>query len=447
MLFAMHILKDRIFKFETLNKQIKNEQDISDEKPKMYGLIYDMSLALEELSIALGMTSFIDRKKHITNQLHKIKECNSGEELKEIIDEIVRPFEDVDYSRFDFNDITISARNFESPRDIESNFVKTFASLITINSRKITVFDPACKDGAVLNSFKESKQNSILYGLEPNNHNAEKAKQTADKVIKGEMKGSRIQNDAFDIIIVNCPIKYTLNENLTNSALVKLEKAYVQNIYKYIRTDGVALITIPYYRMHKDMCAMIAKYFKNIQIVKGINKDQEEKNLIYILAQKDNSKTIDEEAFSAMRRLYDYDNAPSFYSTELKNYEIPYNYIEIETFKGSILDMEEMFKIVENSGCMDYFFKKQEVEKISENQKQPLLPFNIGQIGLVLTSGCLDGIVDEGDGNCHLVKGRVSKKSSEEKEIKDGVLETHETIANKVEINVILPNGEFKTLA
>ena len=97
---------------------------------------------------------------------------------------------------------------------------------------------------------------------------------------------------------------------------------------------------------------------------------------------------------------------------------------------------------------MDNFWKNQSIEKLSEAAKQPLLPFNIGQLGLVLTSGCLDGIIDEGDGHCHLIKGKVSKKSDIERNYNDNSeVEVQETISNRVEINVVLPNGEFKTLA
>ena len=93
-------------------------------------------------------------------------------------------------------------------------------------------------------------------------------------------------------------------------------------------------------------------------------------------------------------------------------------------------------------------FNSQKIKKTDEDIRKPLLPFNIGQLGLVLTSGCLDGIVEEKDGNCHLIKGRVSKQVIQtETNIRQGLNEVTETTVNKVEINVLLPNGEFKTLA
>jgi hypothetical protein len=126
---------------------------------------------------------------------------------------------------------------------------------------------------------------------------------------------------------------------------------------------------------------------------------------------------------------------------------LPNDLLEIELFRGSVLDTDDMQRIVETSGCVESFWQNQRVEKLSESVKQPLLPFNIGQIGLVLTSGCLDGVIDEGNGNCHVIKGRVSKKSTVERNSVDGNIEVIETVSNRVEINVILPNGEHKVLA
>jgi hypothetical protein len=96
---------------------------------------------------------------------------------------------------------------------------------------------------------------------------------------------------------------------------------------------------------------------------------------------------------------------------------------------------------------MNKVWDSQKAEKLEENIKNPLLPFNIGQIGLVLTSGCLDGLVNEADGGCHLIKGRVSKKTQKTEFRNNHTIEVTETTVNRVEINVLLPNGEFKTLA
>ena len=96
---------------------------------------------------------------------------------------------------------------------------------------------------------------------------------------------------------------------------------------------------------------------------------------------------------------------------------------------------------------MESFFKKQEVNKENRNAR-PLLPFNMGQIGLVLTSGCLDGIVEEYPGQYHAIKGMVTKIKHTDTNNDVGNEESVlETISNKVQINIITPDGQFIELA
>ena len=96
---------------------------------------------------------------------------------------------------------------------------------------------------------------------------------------------------------------------------------------------------------------------------------------------------------------------------------------------------------------MTSFWKEQSAEKLFESSNRPPLPFNIGQLGLVLTSGCLDGVVDEGNGYKHIVKGRVARTTNQERTQQESTVTVEETVGNKVEINVLLPDGTHKVLA
>ena len=72
----------------------------------------------------------------------------------------------------------------------------------------------------------------------------------------------------------------------------------------------------------------------------------------------------------------------------------------------------------------------------------------MGQIGLVLTSSCLDGVVEEYEGQHHAIKGMVNKirhtDTNNDVGNEESVLET---ISNKVQINIITPDGQFIELA
>jgi hypothetical protein len=74
----------------------------------------------------------------------------------------------------------------------------------------------------------------------------------------------------------------------------------------------------------------------------------------------------------------------------------------------------------------------------------PLLPFNIGQVGLVLTSGCLDGVIEEMEGINHVIKGMTTKVITTNREdLDDNKMRCTETINNQVKINIFTADGKY----
>ncbi|MBD5114609.1 MAG: hypothetical protein HDT46_05305 [Ruminococcaceae bacterium] len=86
-----------------------------------------------------------------------------------------------------------------------------------------------------------------------------------------------------------------------------------------------------------------------------------------------------------------------------------------------------------------------EKSKLDSEIKRPLLPLNIGQVGLIGGSGLINGLVE-----CdtpHIIKGRIVKENTINKEenmnSKGEIIgETvHETRSNKMIFNLLTPQG------
>lgn len=444
MLFCKYILKDRVLKLEKLNKSFKESQeDVEIEIQRTFANIYDIRLAMEECINASSRPRLYSLMMNSIKAYNKeLIEIKSAPELKAIINNIIDLFSDFDYQEEDTT--TYSYDSLSNIRTLDTWPLDPIKEHISKMNREVTLFESDCSTGDCFN-FLQSP-NLLAYGTEKSN-DISIAKEYATKVVKGELKGSRISNDAFDYIIAKCSIKPTLKQNMRVNSVFRHEKDYIFNINRYLRPGGILLIAIPYYRMYKDTAEMIAKNYNNVKVFKSTGAYWQEKKYIYIYGQKNTTKGFDNKAYEDLRKAYNPDLLEDFDENLVLDYVLPPKHIPIETFRGSVLDMEELHYLVQNSGAVDEMFKNQNVEKIGESSTRPLLPFNIGQIGLVLTSGCLDGIIDEGEGHYHLVKGQVSKKTDLESNISNGVIDETEIISNRVEINILLPNGEFKTLA
>jgi hypothetical protein len=446
-LTSQYYLKDSLVRLRTIRNSIKEKTDLGPLRSKCYTVLYEMCSALEEAFFMTERFPYKDAKEDARKAVNSIRNCNDFEEFIGILDIVLRHFEeDQDFNELQFDSFSekkTAAITKYSPiggRDMEK-----IGQSMGFNKRTVNIFDPRCRDGQNIGAIKRHMSTAVAYGIETEASVATKAKDFVDRMAMGTLSGSRISNDAFDLMLIETPVSWILPEI---GPALRQEKEFFRSTIKYLRPGGVCVFVIPYFKMYKDMCIMLAKNLKKVQVRKCNWASFDTKGLITIIGVKDVSKEPDEEIYTMLRKLHTVDDVPSFDNKDLEPIRLPDTAVEIETFRGSILDYEEMAFICSTSGCMDSFWTNQNVEKINENIKQPLLPFNIGQIGLVLTSGCLDGIVDEGEGFSHVIKGRVSKQSNVERDLgENNLMEVVETVSNRVEISVILPNGEYKVLA
>lgn len=457
MLFSMYTIKDTITKINNLEQQIKpstKNEELNTHQNKFYAQAYDLALGLGEAYFTIGGPLFDVKYRNVINEIGKAQKATSIDDLRSAMKEIVSEFNDFEYDNYNAYDFNNKAGDFRRGCFNRRQYVLSNTRALTaiarniktVIDRDITLFYPDCYDAINIDSFKLTSERLLSYGNEANEFCLSEAKTKMHKAVKGILRGSRIQNNAFDIMYVQPQVMYEFDPNdmFVNK---RVEKNYLADMFKYMRNDGVMVITMPYTRLFKDVCAMLSKQLKNIQVCRVGESDFDNIGLIHIIGQKEASKEIRSEEYATLRRLYDYNSIPMVSEIDLNEYTLPRTATIIELFKGSALDLEEIESIVDNTSIMDRIWASQKVEKLDENIKNPLLPFNIGQLGLVLTSGCLDGIVDEQDGFKHLIKGRVSKQILEVETDTDKGLEITETTVNKVEINVLLPNGEFKVLA
>ena len=337
--------------------------------------------------------------------------------------------------------------------DYVTEIAESISSITPIN-----IFSIQCGEGQdelFLKDRLERKNNVSVktYGLSENRYGSNKAKNNMDKVALGSIKGSTITNNAFDIVYVTPRISLK-NEVKPNGKLkTSNEDIQITNSMRYLKPGGVFILNIPFYAITPGMKLFLAKNLKDIEVIKTTfnfeNNDYIEevrRNLNYVSIigiRHTNFSYAD--IFSTLSNL-EYDNLSDEVSIE-RTLNLPEE--DIKIFRGSILDKEELDEIVLNDNLYEEFhdaINKQNEEK----DKSPLLPFNIGQIGLILSSGSLDGIVEEGHGVCHVIKGMTIKETDTNNEqiVENGrvVTQVTETVRNKVQITALGADGTFYDL-
>lgn len=265
------------------------------------------------------------------------------------------------------------------------------------------------------------------------------------RAICGGIRGANISHDCFDAALVAGPISMVTPYD-RNAQFVSEEKRHLDRAYSCLRCGGVLAYVTPKHLISREVATFIAKSFDDIHVVPVIGSSPD---AVVITGKKRAmiDRTLDMDMFIRLRELPVFDT----FSEEPDDftYTLPDDFVEVKVFRGAKLDDSEMDALFEESNAPQEFWKKQEVDKIQDHKAHPLLPFNVGQLGLVLTSGCLDGVVEEPDGCSHVVKGRVVKVTDKKIELSDTEdrLEVTEITSNRVEISMFLPDGTYRCLA
>ena len=445
MFSCIHEIRNIKFTLTKFRDNLTEKSDINKSKTRILNDLRKLELAYSEY---VDMSSYptkanldLTEVKNIKDVINDMEDIESFISILSVLENIDTP-EELEY----YNTKPRMSEIFEDKEMatlLSPIVVETIASKIKSN-RELKVFDPRCKEGDNMRAFKRGCPNTYVYGLEKNISYANNTKDVIDRCIKGGLLGSKISNDVFDILFLVPEVSWEVKMTSMGTLLEREEKSSIRNTIKYLRPGGLFLYTIPYYRLTKEISLMLSKLLSEVDVIKHTDGNAAMPYLT-IVGYKNITKESRQDVFAMLSNL-DYEAIPL--CTGLREYIIEGPAVEVQYFRGSILDDNELEEVYINSGLYDSFWEKQDCSSKLTDTK-PLLPFNIGQIGLVLTSGCLDGVIEEYEGQYHAIKGMVTKVKKSTAEASDN--NTHQTVtdvySNIVQINIFGPDGEFIELA
>ena len=441
--YVRHLLKVKLFPLKAYSESlIKGKKTIEFDKCKnRYNT--DIKLAMKYLT-DIGIYTYSSvycSKEELGKFLAAINSETTAEGLLEAIKNNIYILEYV-LEQNDYNDAGVRYILEECYRP-EGNIFKydscyeNIVRAIKVDNH-VRIFDPQCQSGKNIKKLVECLDNPTIetYGLDDERFGIYEAKEIINRTIIGTLRGSKISNEAFDILFLKPRPQIELEYSLNNSIKDSNEKNMLKQTYKFLKPQGLLIYTVPFYRMYNDMWYFIAKNFSNVSVISHDTTDK----LITIYGIKEHNKKYSE-TLNELLNL-EYGSLERYSSIEYHVYSNPEN--EVQLFRGSVIDIHELTDIINNDGLYNEFYKTFDDSK-QKKDTSPLLPFNLGQIGLILTSGELDGIVEEIPGVNHVIKG-MTVKTVDSEEIKDSQNNTvtcKNTISNMVQLNAFTADGDF----
>lgn len=308
-----------------------------------------------------------------------------------------------------------------------------FPEDITVN-----LFDPCCGCGLALRTLA-GENNCLTYGVELDKHRAEEALTRLNRVAFGTYFQSRISNEAFHLMLLNPPYLSVMTEGGNNS---RSEKRFLIDSISHLIYGGMLIYVIPYYRLTPDICRILCDNFGDLTVWKFMGEEFKRFKQVAILGtrikRRDGSEFVTELAESALKP----DSIAEISDLPASRYSLPKIEKTVELFKGAEFNVSELAEQLGRSKSFSRLFEK---SKLDSEVKRPLLPLNIGQVGLIGGSGLINGLVE-----CdtpHIIKGRIVKENTINKEenmnSKGEIIgETvHETRSNKMIFNLLTPQG------
>ena len=450
MLYAGYSIKKSIDTLMNYKKMINQKTEIIKMQTRLDSELSSMLKFTDELLNIIQYDDCIDRGQLIYLKDSILKGMRELSDIKDFNDTIriinyYLDFQSIGLQNIDLYDAKpvvryLSDNSYNAVEELSLNDCVKIMSSININ-RDFNVFSSRARSGSTLEKIKSlSLDKATIYALEEKDNLFKSCKEVCDRTIKGLLTGSRISNDVFDMMILTPQVSWEYKLNQTGGLVEKAEKAMFRNHIKHLRNNGIFVYTIPISRLTRDMALLISKTLDNVQVIK---KEDNLLKQVIIVGTKNQTREPREDIYAFLSKLK-YEDVSSV--IEIK-YNLTSGGIKIpDFFRGSALDEEELLNLIANSGLMNSFWEKS--INIEKQSTRPLLPFNMGQIGLVLTSGCLDGIVEEYEGQYHAIKGMVTKIRHNDTTDEGNNEEVNvETISNKVQINIVTPDGNFIELA
>jgi len=325
------------------------------------------------------------------------------------------------YYPTDMEHSRLIARSIEFPEGVTANLL-----------------DPCCGCGLALQTLARGHECNT-YGVELDLHRAEEALARVNRVGFGSYFHSRISQEAFHLMLLNPPYLSVMTEGGSNA---RSEKRFLIDGYNHLMYGGLLIYIIPYYRLTGDVCRVLCDNFDDLTVWKFMGGEFKKFKQIAVMGlrckRRDGSSMVQELASLALKP----DTLRELSELPEGRYRLPETAAKVNTFKGAQFNVHEMAEQLKRSASFSKLFEK---NKLDSACKRPLLPLNIGQVGLIGGSGLINGLVE--CGTPHIIKGRIVKENSvsreENQNSKGDLVSTTviETRSNKMIFNLLTPQG------
>ena len=253
--------------------------------------------------------------------------------------------------------------------------VKMMKNALKFPENKVNIFDPCCGCGLALEALALGTD-SVTYGTEIDEARGKEAETRLDRVGFGSFFHSRISSEAFHVLFLNPPYLNVIGEG---GVKARSEKRFLVESIHHLMPGGVIMYIVPYYRLTYDICRVLCDNFGDISVYRFLDGEFSKFKQIVVFGIKKKKEDGSDEAEKLSQFAMLLERIPMIDTLGTEIYSVPEVEKNVEVFKGANFNLGELQRQLAKSKSINMFFEKSKIDAI---EKRPLLPLNIGQVGV-----------------------------------------------------------------
>ncbi|MCZ2079326.1 MAG: class I SAM-dependent methyltransferase [Bryobacterales bacterium] len=260
-----------------------------------------------------------------------------------------------------------------------------------------SVLDPCAGTGAALRTITQDAA-ALRYGIELDSYRAGEAKRALDDVVHGSVFEVHAPVESFSLLYLNPPFDFEIGEGKNQ----RMERIFLEHVYRWLKQAGVLVMIAPFDRVY-ECRTVLTPHFRDKAIYRLTELEAVKYKQVVVFGirrtRQERERLNDHAVQHGNRRLHDltvrYEEIPPLPETPDREYAVSPSLPAKLEYRGLPLDLTE--DLLEKSPA---WLQAQRITHAPKTEfaGRPLTPLHRGHVGILCTSGLLNGqFGDESD--------------------------------------------------
>jgi predicted RNA methylase len=269
----------------------------------------------------------------------------------------------------------------------EARRIRTF---LHFDNEFASALDPCAGTGAALSALTDGAR-VRRYGVELDTYRSEEARKALDEIIQGSTFDTHSPVESFSLVYLNPPYDFEIGEGKNQ----RMERLFLEHVGRWVCAGGVLVMVIPFDRVY-DCRGVLTLQFRDKAIYRLTESEAVAYQQVVIFGvrrtRQERQRLTDQAVQQANRKLNDltrhYKDIPALPEVPDRAYAIPPCPPARLEYRGLPLDLVE--DLLATSPAWRQAQRVTHAPK-AEFSGRPLTPLHKGHVGLLCTSGLLNG--------------------------------------------------------